>query len=133
MNRCLKLAAALLLGALAVLSLASQAQSIVRNVPKDVVRGRLVVTQPPVVTLDGKPDRLSPGARIRGTNNMRLLSGSVVGQSLPVLYKRDAAGLIHEAWVLTAEEDDKLADADGLQGHQRFAELLAFIFGARAK
>ena len=65
----------------------------VRETPKDVKRGRLTVTAPPEITLDGKPDRLSPGSRIRNTNNMLLLSGTVVGQTLPVVYKRDPAGL----------------------------------------
>ena len=107
------------------------AQGFVREAPKDVLRGRMTVTTPPIVTLDGKPDRLSPGSRIRGINNMLLLSGSVVGQSLPVVYRRDAAGLVHEVWVLTPEEDEKLSGSDSLTGYQRFNELLALIFGAR--
>ena len=103
----------------------------VREAPKDVVRGRLTVTAPPQVTLDGKPDRLSPGSRIRGLNNLLLLSGSVVDQDLPVVYRRDAAGLIHEVWVLTPEEYEKLSGSDSPSGYQRFNELLALIFGAR--
>ncbi len=99
-----------------------------RDVPADVKLGRLVVTQPPDATLDGKPDRLSPGARIRNTNNLLLLSGSVVGQELSVVYRRDAAGLIHEAWVLTPAEAEKLG---GSNGAKAFADLLALIFGAR--
>jgi hypothetical protein len=109
----------------------ASAQGLVREAPKDVVRGRMVVTAPPVITLDGKPDRLSPGSRIRGLNNMLLLSGSIVGQSIPVVYRRDAAGLVHEVWVLTAEENERLAGTDSLTGYQRFNELLALIFGAR--
>lgn len=46
MNRCLKPAATLLLGALAVLPLTSPAWNFVREVPMDVVLGHLVVTQP---------------------------------------------------------------------------------------
>lgn len=104
----------------------------VREAPADVKPGRLVVTAPPEITLDGKPDRLSPGARIRNTNNMLLLSGSVVGQNLPVVYRRDSAGLVHEAWVLTPEEYAKLGGTDGsAEGVKRFMELLALIFGAR--
>ena len=138
MNRCIEsrgraaLLACALLAGLAFLPVSPvAAQGLVREAPKDVKRGRLTVTAPPEVSLDGKPDRLSPGARIRGLNNMLLMSGSIVGQELPVVYRRDAAGLIHEAWVLTPEEYAKLSGSDSPSGHLRFAELLALIFGAR--
>jgi hypothetical protein len=111
---------------------AALAQGIQRSAPKDVVLGRLVVTAPPQITIDGKPDRLSPGSRIRDLNNMVVLSGGIVGQALPVVYRRDAAGLVHEVWILTPEEYGKLGGTGGSEeGHKRFAELLAFIFGAR--
>ena len=138
MNRCIEsrgraalLACALLAGPVLLPISQAAAQGFVREAPKDVVRGRLVVTAPPQVTLDGKPDRLSPGSRIRGLNNLLLLSGSVVGQDLPVVYRRDAAGLIHEAWVLTPEEYAKLSGTDSPSGYLRFNELLAIIFGTR--
>ena len=138
MNRCIEsrgraalLACALMAGpALTSLS-TTAAQGFVREAPKDVVRGLLVVTAPPQVTMDGKPDRLSPGSRIRGLDNLLVMSGSVVGKELPVVYRRDAAGLIHEAWLLTPEEYAKLSGSDSPNGYQRFNELLAIIFGMR--
>jgi hypothetical protein len=138
MNRCIEsrgraalLACALLAGLTLFPNLPAAAQGFAREAPKDVVLGRLVVTAPPQVTMNGKPDQLSPGARIRDLNNMLLMSGSVVGQDLPVVYRRDAAGLIHEAWLLTPAEYDKLAGAGSLTGYQRFNQLLAIIFGGR--
>ena len=138
MNRCIEsrvgaalLACAVLAGSAFLLPSAAFAQGIVREVPKDVVRARLVVTAPPEVMLDNKPDRLSPGSRIRGVNNLVQLSGSLVGQVLPVVYRRDAAGLIHDVWILTPEENAKLAAADGSSGFQAFNDLLALIFGSR--
>jgi hypothetical protein len=141
MNRCNKTLARLTLAACAALAgplffllpSAASAQGIQREAPKDVVLGRLVVTAPPQITLDGKPDRLSPGSRIRDLNNMVVLSGGIVGKEYPVVYRRDAAGLVHEAWMLTHEEYGKLGGASGgdADGHKRFAELLAIIFGAR--
>lgn len=123
----------ILTAALLAAPLAPHAQTIVREAPRDVQPARLVVTAPPEITLNGKPDRLSPGARIRNTNNLLLLSASVVGQELPVVYRRDAAGLVHEAWVLTPEEYARVAGAaDGSpEGYKRFAELLNLVFGAR--
>jgi hypothetical protein len=128
MNRWIKtllICAALLAGIAA-------AQGIHREAPKDVVLGQLVVTAPPQVTLDGKPDRLSPGSRIHDLNNMLVLSGGLVGKKLPVVYRRDAAGLVHEVWILTEAESAKLGGTgEGTDGYKRFAELLSLIFGAR--
>jgi hypothetical protein len=137
MNRCTNrragsALAAFLAGLLLTFAVAASAQGIQRDAPKDVVLGKLVVTAPPEVTLDGKPDRLSPGSRIRDLNNMLVLSGGIVGKTLPVVYRRDAAGLIHEAWILTDAEYARLGGAGtGTNGAQRFLELLALIFGSR--
>ena len=76
----------------------------VREFPASALRGTLVVTQPPIVTLDGMQTRLSPGARIRDANNLMVLSGSLVNQSLTVNYTRDSHQLVHEVWILTPEE-----------------------------
>jgi hypothetical protein len=64
----------------------------------------MVVKVPPEITLDGKAERLSPGARIRARNNLLILSGALVGQLLPVRYLRDSSGLVHEVWILTEAE-----------------------------
>lgn len=93
-----------LLGGLLVSPWALAQTTYVRSFPADALRGTLVVVQPPVVTLNGKEDRLSPGARIRGTNNLLQMSASLVGQSLVVNYTREQTGLIHEVWILTSAE-----------------------------
>lgn len=142
MNRCqpmraqLALAALLALpvsfAALAPIQVAAQ-ESIRREAPKDVVLGKMKVDLPPVVEIDGKADRLSPGSRIRDTHNMLVLSASLSGQTLPVVYKRDSAGLVHEVWLLTADEYKQLAgvSGSGSQGVQAFIDMLLLIFGAR--
>jgi len=140
MNRCprtlarIALATCLALAALSLpLSPAALAQGMRREAPKDVVLGQMVVTTPPIITMDGKPDRLSPGSRIRDLTNMMVLSGGIVGKTLPVVYRRDAAGLVHEVWILTPDEYAKLGGVGtgDPQGYQRFNDLLAIIFGAR--
>ena len=109
MNRCpatplpprlLRHAAALCLAVLA--GAAAQAQ--VREFPAAALRGVLQVPMPPVVVLDGKADRLSPGARIRGPANEFVLSASIAGAPLVVNYLREPNGLLHEIWVLTPAE-----------------------------
>lgn len=140
MNRWTRIPARLTLAACAALAglpltspTAVLAQGIQRSAPKDVVPGQMIVTAPPEVTMDGKPERLSPGSRIRDLNNMLVLSGGIVGKTLPVVYRRDAAGLVHEVWILTPEEYTKLGGTrnQGSDGVRLFNELLAAIFGAR--
>jgi hypothetical protein len=114
MNRCITflvkpllrrqlLTVALTVPLLGLPSLAS-AQLGIRPFPPSAERGTLVVTNQPVIRLNGKPDRLSPGSRIRGQNNMLVLSGSVIGQALLVNFVRTPTGEVHEVWVLTAAE-----------------------------
>ncbi|MEO6322819.1 MAG: hypothetical protein ABIR56_19250, partial [Polaromonas sp.] len=76
----------------------------VRQFPPAALRGEMVVQAPPVITLDGKADRLSPGARIRDANNMLLMSGTLVNQKVVVNYLREGAGNVHEVWILNSEE-----------------------------
>jgi hypothetical protein len=76
----------------------------IRTFPPKVLRGKLLITAPPEVQLDGKADRLSPGARIRGTNNMLAMSSVLVGQTLVVNYLREPNGMVHDVWVLTEAE-----------------------------
>ena len=75
-----------------------------RPFPANVLRGELVITQPPEVLLNGRPARLSPGARIRGTNNMLQMSGALVGLPLLVHYTLEPSGGVHNLWVLTPDE-----------------------------
>ena len=128
MNRWIRI----LLAATALVAGLAVAQGIRREAPKDVTLSKLAITAPPEVTLDGKPDRLSPGSRIRDVNNMLVLSASLAGRTVPVVYRRDAAGLVHEVWMLTDAEYAKLGGTSGdPEGYKRLAELLAVIFGSR--
>lgn len=99
----------LALGALGFVSpvqLQAQAQVVesVRQFPPNVRRGTLVVVQPPIITLNGRPARLSPGARIRGTNGLLHMSGTLLNQSLLVNYLLEPGGMVHEVWILTPAE-----------------------------
>jgi len=106
MNRCFPLRAPRAVLALAGLGLCTLAlaQNAPRNFPANALRGTLVVTQPPAITMDGRAARLSPGARIKGADNLLLLSGTLVGQPLVVNYTLEPQGLVHEVWVLTPAE-----------------------------
>lgn len=75
-----------------------------RSFSAQTLRGTLQVTQPPEVLLNGQPARLSPGSRIRGTNNLLIMSGAIVGEQLLVHYTLDGLGNVHLVWVLTPAE-----------------------------
>lgn len=92
-----------LIAALAA-SLPAQAQQFQRSFPQTALRGELTVTQPPEVLLNGAPARLAPGARIKGGNNLLVMSGAIVGQTLPVHYTVDTYGLVKDVWLLRADE-----------------------------
>jgi hypothetical protein len=115
MNRCtspafFRHAAALLLGLSAAWAgVAAYAQTDgdipgVRNFPPTALRGKMVVRTPPEITMDGKADRLSPGARIRDASNQFILTEPLVGQPVVVNYLRDNIGQVQQVWILNADE-----------------------------
>lgn len=75
-----------------------------RLFPATALRGEIVVVMPPEIRLNGRPAQLAPGARIRDTQNMMQLSGTLAGQRLIVHYTRDHLGQPLDVWVLTDQE-----------------------------
>jgi len=75
-----------------------------RNFPPGTLRGRFMIVNAPEIQLDGQPERLSPGARIRSAERMLVMPASITGQNLLVNYTRDAAGLVREVWILSPDE-----------------------------
>ena len=80
------------------------AAQVPRNFPATALRGEIVITQPPEVLLNQVPARLAPGARIRGMDNMLVLSGAAVNLRMLVHYTLDLHGHLLDVWVLTAAE-----------------------------
>jgi hypothetical protein len=80
------------------------AQSTARNFPATALRGEIVITQPPELLLGGQAARLAPGARIRGMDNLMLMSGALSGQRLVVHFTLDSLGQLLDVWVLTPAE-----------------------------
>lgn len=91
-------------GALLGHSALASAQTNIRNFPLNAQRGLMVVTYPPIIQMNGKDDRLSPGSRIRGMDNLIVLSGTLIGQSLIVNFVRNPTGEVHDVWILTSAE-----------------------------
>jgi hypothetical protein len=100
----LAVAAALSVGGTAVMAQTNDAWLSVRQFPAAAMRGEMVVRNHPVVTLNGKTEQLSPGARIFDQNNLLVLSGQLVNRDVLVNYLRDGGGQIHQVWILNSEE-----------------------------
>jgi len=100
MYRCVAAAAA-------VLFLVAPASAQQRQFPQNALRGALQFVEPPEILLNGQPARLAPGARIRGQNNMLVLSGALSGSKLLVHYTVDIGALVKDVWILTPEEAAK--------------------------
>jgi hypothetical protein len=81
-----------------------QAQT-VRNFPVSAVRGTIAFKTPPEIVVDNKAERLSPGARIRDTQNMMAMTGALAGKEFVVNYRREStSGLVSDVWLLSADE-----------------------------
>lgn len=91
----------LLLLALAGLSTAATAQ--LRTIPQEAQRGEIRHLQGMIVEINGKEERLSPGAQIRDTDNRVLVPTSLPEKS-EVKYLFDAAGMVHRVWILSPRE-----------------------------
>jgi hypothetical protein len=92
-----------LLGLFASWAMPAAAQS-VRNFPATALRGELVITAPPDVQLNRKAARLAPGSRLRGQDNMLVMTGAALNQRMLVHYTRDLNGNVLDVWVLTPAE-----------------------------
>jgi hypothetical protein len=105
MKRCLKTVTAALAMTLPLLAPMAHAQAD-RAIPVPIksLRGEVVFGQPPEVTLNGQPARLAPGSRIKGTDNMLVMSGKLIGEKLTVNYTVDTYGLLMDIWLLREEE-----------------------------
>lgn len=97
----LRCASTLALALALALPAAAQVQ---RNFTNKALRGTIVFGTPPEVTLNGKPARLAPGARIRDANNLLVMSGSLVGGKAVINYTTELEGMLLDVWILSPAE-----------------------------
>lgn len=91
-----------LAGLLLVVPLRGRAAA--REIPAEAKRGSLTPGWFPDITLDGKPRRLAPSARIFNQDNLIEVPAALRGRDLAVCYTENAEGDIDRVWLLTAEE-----------------------------
>ncbi len=99
----------------------AHAQIGVRQFPPTAKRGVMTVTAPPEVLINGGVMRLSPGVRIRGPNNLMVMSAALIGQQYAVSYLVEPQGLVREIWILSQAEVDALPRGWDTTTNIRFA------------
>ena len=104
----LRCASTLLLACALALPAAAQMQ---RNFNAKALRGTVVFGTPPEITLNGKPARLAPGARIRDENNMLHLPATLAGKKFTVNYTTELEGMLLDVWILSRTEMELKATA----------------------
>ncbi|WP_157667473.1 hypothetical protein [Comamonas serinivorans] len=104
MNRCQFLRCAALSALALAAALPAQAQQGRRFFNDRVERGTLEIVSPPVVKLNGKTTRLSPGSRLFNEDNRIVMATQFVGRKLKVNYLTDNMGQVGDIWILTAAE-----------------------------
>ncbi len=93
--------------ALAVALALPAAAQVQRNFSNKALRGTVVFGTPPEVTLNGKPARLAPGARVRDEANLVKLPVALVGRKAVVNYTTELEGQLLDVWLLTPQEQAK--------------------------
>jgi hypothetical protein len=100
----LRCASTLALALALALALPAAAQ-VQRNFTHKALRGELAFGTPPEVTLNGKPARLAPGARVRDENNLVQMPAALAGRKAVVNYTLEAQqGMLLDVWILTPAE-----------------------------
>lgn len=110
MPRCASHRLALLLIAPLFCTTAAQAQvssESVRRFPATALRGVMTFGTPPAVQLNNSAAQLAPGARIRNTGNLQVLSTALTGSTAVVNYTTDLYGQPLLVWILTDAERAK--------------------------
>lgn len=84
------------------------AAQVARGFPADALRGEIAFGTPPEVLVNKQAARLAPGSRIRGLDNMLVMSGAIAGSKFTVNYTVDTYGLVKDVWLLRPDEAKKL-------------------------
>jgi hypothetical protein len=88
---------------LALAGFAAAATAQLRTIPKEARQGVIRHLQDMHVEIDGKPQRLAPGAQIRSLQN-RIIVPSAIPAGVVVKYVFDNEGLVRNVWIVTEQE-----------------------------
>jgi hypothetical protein len=94
---------------------------VMRKFPANALRGQMKVVQAPEILIDGKPERLSPGSRIRDIQQRIVLSASITNQVFVVNFVRNPLGEVQEVWLLNELEAKQKIKANTAERNFSFA------------
>jgi hypothetical protein len=86
-----------------LVALAGAAAAQFRSIPADAKRGSIRHLEAMDVEIDGKRQRLAPGAQIRDARNMIVLPAALPPGALG-RYLLDPQGMVARIWILSPEE-----------------------------
>jgi hypothetical protein len=86
------------------IALAGSAAAQPRRLPPGGERGFIRYLEGPMVSVDGKPIRLAPGAAIRGRDNLIIVPTALPPEGALAEYLLDRDGQIERVWLLTPAE-----------------------------
>lgn len=93
------------LGAIVAFAVSAAAIAQPRVFPNNTLRGELSFGEYPAVTLNGKAVTLTPGSRVRNTENLIVPAASLTGAKWLVHYTVELGGeQVRDIWLLTPEE-----------------------------
>ena len=84
-------------------SFAALAAAQLRTIPANATHGLIRHVEEMTVEIDGKAQRLSPGAQIRDAEN-RMIRPAALSERVDAKYLLDGTGMVHRVWVLSARE-----------------------------
>ncbi|HEX4329001.1 MAG TPA: hypothetical protein VH105_19570 [Burkholderiales bacterium] len=73
-------------------------------IPVAARRARAVFDGTSTIKLNGKEERLAPGGRIVGADNMIKMTGSLIGRARVKFIREATTGLLMQVWILTPKE-----------------------------
>jgi hypothetical protein len=94
----------MLLAGLVGMLLCNSVLSQSRLIPEAARRGLIRHVQSQVISIDGNPAYLSPGANIRDTRNLIIVPTAMPPDGALADYLLDVNGQVHRVWLLTPEE-----------------------------
>ena len=77
-----------------------------RTLPADAMLGKIRHVQEMEVEIDGRAQRLAPGAQVRDTSNLIIVPSSIPAGA-QAKYTLDAERRVRRVWILTPDEAKK--------------------------
>jgi len=88
---------------LLVFACAGAALAQLRHIPAEAKRGEIRHVQGMAVEINGRQQRLAPGAQIRDASNFVMVPAALPADAV-IKYLLDANGMVRRVWILTPQE-----------------------------